>query len=100
MRRISMLQGGRDDPHDPLSQPNTAAFLQALQQLGWTDGRNVKIGYRWSAGDIEKARTYASEVVALAPDATYCMTANWPIPEVIAGSRRTAARVTPGVRSA
>ena len=68
MRRIGVLQGGRDDPHDPLSQPNTAAFLQALQQLGWTDGRNVKIDYRWSLGDADKARRYASEVVALAPD--------------------------------
>jgi putative tryptophan/tyrosine transport system substrate-binding protein len=68
MRRIGVLQGGRDDPHDPLSQPNTAAFLQALQQLGWTDGRNVKIDYRWSLGNADKARRYASEVVALAPD--------------------------------
>jgi putative ABC transport system substrate-binding protein len=68
MRRIGVLQGGRDDPHDPLSQPNTAAFQQALLQLGWADGRNVKIDYRWSLGDADKARRYASEVVALAPD--------------------------------
>ena len=68
MRRIAVLQGGRDDPHDPRSQPNTDAFLQALQQLGWTVGRNVKIDFRWPGGDAEKARRYASEVVALAPD--------------------------------
>jgi putative ABC transport system substrate-binding protein len=53
---------------DPRSQPNSAAFLQALQQLGWTDGRNVRIDYRWPAGDADKARTYAAELVALAPD--------------------------------
>ena len=54
MRRIGVLQGG-GDTDDPRSQPNTAAFLQALQQLGWTDGRNVKIDYRWPAGDADKS---------------------------------------------
>ncbi len=67
MRRIGVLQGG-GDTDDPRSQPNVAAFLQALQQLGWTDGRNVKIDYRWPAGDVDKARKYAAELVALAPD--------------------------------
>jgi putative ABC transport system substrate-binding protein len=67
MRRIGVLQGG-SDRDDPRSQPNMAAFLQALQQLGWTDGRNVKIDYRWPAGDADKARKYAAELVALAPD--------------------------------
>ena len=66
-RRIGVLQGGgaRDDPR---LQSNTAAFLQALQQLGWTDGRNVKIDLRWPAGDADAARKYAAELVALAPD--------------------------------
>jgi putative ABC transport system substrate-binding protein len=70
VRRIGVLQGGsdRDRADDPRSQPNTAAFLQALQQLGWTDGRNVKIDYRWPTGDVDKARKYAAELVALAPD--------------------------------
>ena len=67
MRRIGVLQGGADTD-DPRSQPNITAFLQALQQLGWTDGRNVKIDYRWPAGDADKARKYAAELVALAPD--------------------------------
>ena len=53
MRRIGVLQGG-SAADDPRSQPNIAAFLQALQQLGWTDGRNVKIDYRWPAGDADK----------------------------------------------
>jgi putative tryptophan/tyrosine transport system substrate-binding protein len=67
VRRIAVLQGG-GDRDDPRSQPNTAAFLQALQQLGWTDGRNVRIDYRWPAGDADKARKYAAELVALAPN--------------------------------
>src|SRR5262249_45720412 len=67
MRRIAVLQGG-GDRDDPRSQRNIAAFLQALQQLGWTDGRNVRIDYRWPAGDADKARKYAAELVALAPE--------------------------------
>ena len=74
MRRIAVIQGGQD-PRDPRSQPNTVAFLEALQQLGWTDGQNVKIDYRWPMGDAEKARTYALEVVALAPDVILAVTA-------------------------
>jgi len=67
MRRIAVLLGG-SDRDDPRSQRNMAAFLKGLQQSGWTDGRNVRIDYRWPAGDAEKARKYAAELVALAPD--------------------------------
>jgi ABC-type uncharacterized transport system substrate-binding protein len=74
MRRIGVLQGG-GDRDDPRSQPNTAAFQQALQQLGWTDGHNVRIDYRWPAGDADKARKYAAELVALAPDVILAVSA-------------------------
>ena len=67
VRRIAVLQGG-GDRDNPRSQLDIAAFLQALQQLGWTDGRNVSVDYRWPAGDADKARKYAAELVALAPD--------------------------------
>src|SRR6478735_7374309 len=50
MRRIGVLPGA-GDRDDPRLQPNISAFVQTLQQLGWTDGRNVKIDYRWPAGD-------------------------------------------------
>ena len=43
-----------------------AVFLQELQELGWTDGRNVRIDYRWAAADADRSRTYAAELVALA----------------------------------
>ena len=53
---------------DPAGQARFIAFVQALQELGWTDGRNVRIDTRWAAGDAERFRHYAAELVALAPD--------------------------------
>ena len=53
---------------DLVGQARIAAFLQGLQHTGWTDGGNVRIDYRWSAGDDEGVRKYAAELVALAPD--------------------------------
>jgi putative ABC transport system substrate-binding protein len=52
---------------DPDSLTRIGAFLQSLQELGWTDGRNVRIDYRWSAGDQERNTKYAAELIALAP---------------------------------
>jgi putative ABC transport system substrate-binding protein len=49
-------------------QARFAAFAQALQELGWTDGRNVRIDYRFGSGDADSIRMYAAELVALAPD--------------------------------
>ena len=66
MRRIGVLMPRAAD--DPEVQARIAAFLQGLQQLGWTDGRNVRIDYRWAAGDAADIRRYAAELVALAPD--------------------------------
>jgi ABC-type uncharacterized transport system substrate-binding protein len=60
---------------DAESQARIAAFLQGLQELGWTDGRNVRIDYRWAAGDPERARTYAAELVRLKPDVILANTA-------------------------
>ena len=53
---------------DPEGQARLAVFLQGLQELGWTDGRNVRIDYRWAAADADRYRTYAAELVALSPD--------------------------------
>ena len=53
---------------DPEGEARIAAFLQALQQLGWSDGRNVRIDYRWAAGDTGRFHRYAEELLALAPD--------------------------------
>jgi ABC-type uncharacterized transport system substrate-binding protein len=53
---------------DPEAKARMAAFLQALAQLGWVDGRNMRIDARWGAGDTDRIRRYAAELVALAPD--------------------------------
>jgi len=66
MRRVGMLFGIAAD--DPNAQAEYAAFLQGLQQLGWTEGRNVRIDPRWAAGNAAALRKYAAELVALAPD--------------------------------
>ena len=66
MRRIGVLSPFAAD--DPESMARVAAFLQGLGELGWTVGRNVRIDYRWSAGDAERTRKNAAELVALAPD--------------------------------
>jgi ABC-type uncharacterized transport system substrate-binding protein len=57
--------------NDPQAQVLNAAFLQGLQQFGWTVGNNVQIDYRWSAGNEDDTRKYALELVALAPDVIF-----------------------------
>jgi putative ABC transport system substrate-binding protein len=69
MRRIGVLMPYA--VNDPQSQARNAAFLQGLQQLGWTVGHNVEIEYRWSEGNIDDTRKHAAELVALAPDVIF-----------------------------
>src|SRR5262245_52527382 len=66
MRRIGVLMGGLES--DPENQARMAAFLESLAQLGWTDGRNVRIDTRWYAGGADRSRTYAAELVGLSPE--------------------------------
>jgi putative tryptophan/tyrosine transport system substrate-binding protein len=66
MRRIGVLMSFAAD--HPESQPRLAAFQQGLQQLGWIDGRNVRIDHYWGGADANRIRKYAAELVALAPD--------------------------------
>jgi putative tryptophan/tyrosine transport system substrate-binding protein len=67
MRRIGALGGGAG-ADDPDTQAQMAAFLQGLQQLGWNDGRNLRIDYRRGLGNPDNIRKYAVELAALAPD--------------------------------
>ncbi len=69
MSRIGVLYAGADT--DPDYQARLAVFKQTLQQLGWNEGSNVTVDYRWSAGDAERIRRYVTELVALAPDVIY-----------------------------
>jgi len=66
MRRIGVLMNVEAD--EPVGQPRIAAFVEGLQQLGWTDGRNVRIDTRWPGGDPDRVRKYAAELVGLAPN--------------------------------
>src|SRR5262245_14853423 len=66
IRRVGVLNFLAAD--DPDASPRVAAFAQALQKLGWLDGRNIQIDYRWGGGDLDRSRSYAAELLALAPD--------------------------------
>jgi ABC-type uncharacterized transport system substrate-binding protein len=66
MRRVGVLMSADED--DPLMQARVGAFRQALEELRWAEGRNLKIEWRWTGGDITRVREYASELVQLAPD--------------------------------
>src|SRR5262245_25952539 len=65
MRRISVLTNTTANSEQ---QQSLVAFRQALQQLGWTEGRNVQMDVRWAGGDAREIRRHASELVALASD--------------------------------
>jgi putative ABC transport system substrate-binding protein len=71
MRRIGVLLPSAAD--DAVFQTRMAVFLRALQQLGWTDGRNVRIDTRWAAGDADLHK-YAGELIALGPDVVMAFT--------------------------
>jgi len=66
MRRIGVLMSQAVD--DPEGQPRLLALAQGLQESGWIIGRNLRIETRWGAGDADRYRRYAAELVGLAPD--------------------------------
>jgi putative tryptophan/tyrosine transport system substrate-binding protein len=84
-RRIGVLMNFTSD--DPVSQDRLAAFVQGLQELGWTVGRNLQIDYRWGGGNVERYRTFAAELVALTPDVL--VTAGAPAVEALQRATRT-----------
>jgi putative ABC transport system substrate-binding protein len=66
LRRIGVLLAIAEN--DPEAQSRLAALRQGLAELGWTEGRNIHIDYRFGAGDLDRIRTQAAELVRLAPD--------------------------------
>ena len=66
IRRVGLIAPLAAD--DPAAQLRKAAFLQGLQELGWSDGRNIQVAYRWGATDAARIRQAAAELIALAPD--------------------------------
>jgi putative tryptophan/tyrosine transport system substrate-binding protein len=70
VRRIGFLWSNLT-PDDPEGQARGNAFVQGLQELGWSVGRNLRIDYRWGLGDLDRLRTAAHELAMLAPDALF-----------------------------
>jgi putative ABC transport system substrate-binding protein len=66
VRRIGMLMLFAEN--DPLVKTAVSAFTQALAGLGWTDGRNLRMAFRWAGDDINRIRAIAQELVSLQPD--------------------------------
>jgi putative ABC transport system substrate-binding protein len=66
MRRIGVLMGYAED--DPEAQSRLAAFTQRLAALGWAEGQNLRIDYRWAAGNANLASAFAKELLALQPE--------------------------------
>jgi putative tryptophan/tyrosine transport system substrate-binding protein len=66
MRRVGVLLLWPEN--DPMARASTTAFAQALARLGWTEGKNIRIDYRFAAGDPALFKSYAAELVRLMPD--------------------------------
>jgi putative ABC transport system substrate-binding protein len=71
MKRIGILMGVANDAE---GQARLGAFLQSLEELGWTEGRNVRLETRWAAGDAEATRALSTELTALTPDVILAVT--------------------------
>jgi putative ABC transport system substrate-binding protein len=65
-KRVALLMGIAQD--DPEGQARMSAFQQGLRDLGWQEGRNLRIDTRWGTGDADVIGTYAAELVSLVPD--------------------------------
>jgi putative ABC transport system substrate-binding protein len=66
MRRIGVLMVGNEA--DPERRHWLSGFVQRLAELGWTDGRNVQMDVRWAAGNLDRMRMFAKELIGLRPD--------------------------------
>src|SRR5260370_23482969 len=85
MRHIGVLIGLAAD--DPESQASTAAFAQGLAQLGWADGRNVRIDTRWATTNSDDIRRHAAELAALAPDVILSATGTLTVAPLLQATR-------------
>jgi putative ABC transport system substrate-binding protein len=70
-KRIGILMGVANDAE---GQARLGAFIQSLEELGWTEGRNVRLETRWAAGDAEATRAFSTELAALTPDVILAVT--------------------------
>ena len=87
VRWLTAIMGGRNADTDPEGRAWFAAFRQALQELGWVEGRNFRADYRWPSGDLDRMRAIAKEFVDLKPDVIFA--SNTPSVEALLGETRT-----------
>ena len=95
-KRVGILMGTADDAD---GQERLAGFRQGLQDLNWVEGRNIRFDVRWGAGDAERTKAYATELVGLAPDlilATNTPTARSLKPGATASTTTSSSRTGPG----
>jgi putative tryptophan/tyrosine transport system substrate-binding protein len=85
VRRMGVLMGG--DQNDPFWKTRLSAFTQALADLGWADGRNMRMDLRWAGGDTNRIRALAQELVGLQPD--MILTSTTPPTVAVQGETRT-----------
>jgi putative ABC transport system substrate-binding protein len=71
VRLLAAMMGGRNADTDPEGRAWFAAFRQALQELGWVEGRNFRADYRWPSGDLDRIRAIAKQFVCLKPDVIF-----------------------------
>src|SRR6201982_748301 len=88
MRRVGVLVAAAAD--DPEYQARNVAFLQSLQQLGWADGRNVRIDTRWATTNSDDVRRHAAELAALAPDVLVAATGTITVAALLQATRPVA----------
>jgi putative tryptophan/tyrosine transport system substrate-binding protein len=69
IRRIGVLMNSAAS--DSTGQSYVGAFVQSLRKLGWVDGKNLHIDWRWHTGGADQAGTYAEELAALAPEVIF-----------------------------
>jgi putative ABC transport system substrate-binding protein len=72
MRHVGVLMGANED--DPQRKGWLTAFTQGLSELGWTDGRNLRMNVRWAGENIDRMRMFAKELVDLQPDVIFSLT--------------------------
>src|SRR5215475_5425526 len=87
VRLLVAMMGGRNADTDPEGRAWFVAFRQALQELGWVEGRNFRADYRWPSGDLDRMRAIAKEFVDLKPDVIFA--GNTPSVEALLRETRT-----------
>jgi hypothetical protein len=84
MRRLGVLMSSAES--DPEAQARVAVLLQGLRQLGWIEGRNVRVDFRWGEGSADNMRKHAAELAALAPDIPAKVTVRFSVWRMAEGS--------------